>query len=59
MPAITTNKRAYYDYEIMETFEAGLVLTGAEVKAIKNGHISLQSAYATLHVNAKTGQKFF
>ncbi len=56
MPSITINKRAYYDYEILETFEAGLVLSGAEVKAVKGGHISLQSAYATLHINAKTGR---
>jgi SsrA-binding protein len=56
MPAIATNKRAYYDYEILETFEAGLVLTGAEVKAVKGGHISLKSAYASLHVNNKTNR---
>jgi len=54
MPAIAINKRARFDYEILETFEAGLVLTGSEVKAIKNNQISLKGAYATLRVNEKT-----
>lgn len=39
------NKRAYYDYEILEKFEAGLVLIGQEVKSIKAGHISLAGSY--------------
>lgn len=54
MPAIATNQRARYDYEILETFEAGLVLAGAEVKAVRGGQVSLKGAYAALHINPKT-----
>lgn len=43
------NKRARFDYEILETIEAGLILTGQEVKSIRTGHASLKSAYVTLH----------
>jgi len=39
------NKKAYYDYEILEKFEAGLVLLGQEVKSIKSGHIGLTGSY--------------
>jgi len=39
------NKKAFYDYEILDTLEAGIVLTGAEVKSIRNGRISLQEGY--------------
>ena len=42
MPQITANKKALHDYQILEKLEAGLVLTGAEVKAIKNGQINLK-----------------
>lgn len=48
MHLITTNKKAYFDYEILETFEAGMVLTGQEVKSIKTGHISLAGSYIVL-----------
>lgn len=41
----TTNKRAYFDYEILETFEAGLVLLGHEVKSIRVGKVSLAGSY--------------
>ncbi|MGH9291151.1 MAG: SsrA-binding protein SmpB [Acidimicrobiales bacterium] len=43
---VAQNRRARHDYEILETFECGLALTGAEVKSIRAGHISLQEAYA-------------
>jgi SsrA-binding protein len=48
MPVLATNKRAYFDYEIADTFEAGLVLFGHEVKSIKTGHISLKGSYVTV-----------
>lgn len=51
MPAISVNKRASFDYEILERFEAGIVLTGQEVKSIKTGHISLAGAFVTLKGN--------
>ncbi|MBU2474574.1 SsrA-binding protein, partial [Patescibacteria group bacterium] len=41
MNFITINKRANFDYEIKEKYEAGLVLLGHEVKSVKTGHINL------------------
>lgn len=46
--SIATNKKAFYEYEILEKYEAGLVLFGHEVKAIKTGHINLQGSYVVL-----------
>ena len=43
---ITLNRRARHDYEIMESFEAGIVLTGTEIKSIREGKVSLQGAFA-------------
>lgn len=42
---VTTNKKARLDYHILETFEAGLVLTGAEIKSIRAGEITVNEAY--------------
>jgi SsrA-binding protein len=41
-----TNRRAGFDYEILETFEAGLALTGSEVKSLRQGGGSIAEAYA-------------
>lgn len=49
MPTYASNKKAYFDYEIQETLEAGLMLTGAEVKSVRAGQISLKGAYITFH----------
>ncbi|MEV5575000.1 SsrA-binding protein SmpB [Spirillospora sp. NPDC052269] len=43
---IAQNKRARYDYEIVDTWEAGLVLMGTEVKALRAGRASLADGYA-------------
>jgi len=48
---ITTNKRAYFDYEILEAFEAGIELRGYEVKSIKSGRINLAGSYAIIRDN--------
>lgn len=48
MKILAVNKRAKFDYEILETFEAGLVLKGYEVKSVKIGHISLRGAYVVI-----------
>jgi SsrA-binding protein len=48
MPVYATNREAHHNYSIDEKFEAGLVLSGPEVKAIKSGHCSLKGAYASL-----------
>ena len=43
---IAVNRKARYDYEILDTVEAGLVLTGTEIKSIREGRVSLKEAYA-------------
>lgn len=43
---ITVNRKAYHDYHIEESVEAGLVLTGTEIKSIRAGRINLRDAYA-------------
>ncbi len=47
MKVVASNRRARFDYEILETFEAGMVLTGAEVKSCRMGHVSLAGAYVS------------
>lgn len=42
---VSTNKKARFEFFILETFEAGLVLKGTEIKSVRNGQISLQEAY--------------
>lgn len=49
MKIIALNKRARFDYHILETIEAGLVLTGDEVKSLRAGQGNLSDAYATVH----------
>ena len=43
---VVSNRRARYDYEILERYETGIVLTGAEVKSLRGGRGSLSEAYA-------------
>ena len=45
---IATNRRARHNYEILETQEAGLVLRGTEVKALRAGQVNFKDAYATV-----------
>lgn len=44
--SIAKNRRAYHDYEILDTFEAGMVLLGTEVKSLRNGNVSFNDAHA-------------
>lgn len=44
-PELVSNRRASYDYEILETYEAGIVLLGSEIKSLRNHGGSLQDAY--------------
>jgi len=44
--AITVNRKAYHDYYIQETLEAGIVLKGSEIKSIRAGRVNLRDAYA-------------
>ena len=48
MRVISENRRARFDYEILETFEAGIELTGQEVKSAKNGRLNLTGSYAVI-----------
>lgn len=45
---IAKNRRAFHDYSIEETFECGIVLTGTEVKSIRDNGLSIKDAYATV-----------
>ncbi len=45
---VAQNKKARYDYELLDTFEAGIVLTGTEVKSLRQGRCSLVDAYASI-----------
>lgn len=51
MKSIAFNKRAKFDYDIKDTFDAGLVLEGHEVKSAKSGNVSLTGSY--VKVNAR------
>src|SRR5918999_4396012 len=46
--AIATNRRAWHEYHILETIEAGVVLRGTEVKALRAGLINFKDSYATV-----------
>lgn len=45
---VATNRRARHEYEILETFEAGLVLRGTEVKSLRTGQVNFKDSYATV-----------
>jgi len=49
MKIITKNKRAFFEYHIFETLEAGIVLSGDEVKSIRKNKPSLEDSYVTVH----------
>lgn len=54
MPRLASNKKALFDYEILEKFETGIILSGPEVKAVKNQQINLKGSY----VNITEGEAF-
>jgi SsrA-binding protein len=45
---LTVNRKAFHDYAIEETVEAGLVLTGTEIKSLRQGRMNLRDAYARI-----------
>lgn len=51
---VAQNKKARHDYEIEETYEAGIVLTGTEIKSIRAGKVNLKDSYARI----KDGEVF-
>ncbi len=48
---IASNRRAHHNFEILETYEAGLVLRGTEVKALRDGRADLKESYARVEGN--------
>jgi SsrA-binding protein len=54
MKIVSSNKKAYFNYEIIESLEAGIALLGSEVKSIREGRVSLKDSYAEI----KNGEVF-
>ncbi len=48
LKVVTKNKKAFFDYQILEKLEAGLVLTGTEVKSLREGRCNLKDSYARI-----------
>lgn len=46
---VATNRKARHEYHIEEIFEAGIVLTGSEIKSVRAGKVTLQQSYAQIH----------
>ncbi len=59
MQIVAKNKRAYFDYDILDIFEAGIVLTGSEVKSIRKGNISLSGAFISLRTGPNGRPELF
>ena len=51
---VAENKRARFEYELLETYEAGIVLTGDEIKSVRAGHLSIVDCYGYI----KNGECF-
>ena len=48
MKIIQKNKKAYFDYEILQGFTAGITLTGPETKSVRNGNVNLKGSYVSI-----------
>jgi SsrA-binding protein len=48
MNIIHKNKKAYFDYEILDEFTAGIVLTGAEIKSVRDDHVDMKSSFVSV-----------
>jgi len=48
MPTLANNRRASFDYDLLENYEAGIVLFGHEAKSAKSGHVNLSGAYISM-----------
>ena len=48
---VAENRKAFHDFHILETFEAGLVLVGTEVKSIREGNVNLRDSFARVEGN--------
>lgn len=45
---VAQNRKAYHDYSVLETIEAGIVLTGTEIKSVRNGKINIRDGYVSI-----------
>ncbi|MBN2087818.1 SsrA-binding protein SmpB [Candidatus Peregrinibacteria bacterium] len=48
MKLINKNKKAYFDYEVIDEYTAGIILTGPEIKSIRGGHVNLKGGYVSI-----------
>ena len=48
LPRVATNKKAYHDYFVLETYEAGIALFGTEVKSVRAGKLNLKDAWCSI-----------
>jgi SsrA-binding protein len=48
MKTVATNRKAYHDYFLYDTYEAGIVLTGTEIKSVRAGRVNLRDSYVQL-----------
>lgn len=51
MKVISKNRKAFFNYEILDRYEVGIVLTGAEIKAIRNADVNIQDSYVSFTKN--------
>lgn len=58
MTVLALNKRARYDYEVLETVSAGIVLSGQEVKSAKAGQVSLKGSYVVFRSSKKGAEAY-
>ena len=49
MKLLAKNKKAYFDYQVLDTIEVGIVLRGDEVKSLRAGNVHMTGAFATIH----------
>jgi len=45
---IASNRKAYHDYTVLDTYEAGIALTGSEIKSVRSGQVNLRDGYAAV-----------
>ena len=51
---VATNRKARHDYTVEDSFEAGIVLTGTEIKSVREGSVNLQDAYVRIEKGARS-----
>ena len=54
---VAQNKKARHDYAVLETYEAGIALTGTEIKSVRARRVNLKDGFAQLHNGEPSGQQ--